>query len=58
MSKHLSISSADKSQGSTSLFPAAIAAATLIFYILFTLLPNSNSLMVKWPFEVVHFSKG
>jgi uncharacterized protein involved in response to NO len=49
MSKNLSISSADKIQGSTSLLPSAIASATLIFYILFTLLPNSNSLMVKWP---------
>ena len=38
---------------STSLLPIAIALATLTFYILFTLLPNSNSLMVKWPWVFI-----
>lgn len=34
---------------SSSLLPTAIGFGMVGFYVLFTLLPNSNSLMVKWP---------
>lgn len=47
-------STAPSSQAeSTSLLPVAIALATITFYTLFTLLPNSNSLMVKWPWVFI-----
>ena len=38
---------------STSLLPTAIGLGSVGFYILFTLLPNSNSLMVKWPWVFI-----
>jgi hypothetical protein len=38
---------------STSLLPTAIAIGIISFYSLFTLLPNSNSLMVKWPWVFI-----
>jgi uncharacterized protein involved in response to NO len=38
---------------STSLLPTATGIGTVGFYILFTLLPNSNSLMVKWPWVFI-----
>ena len=38
---------------STSLLPTAIRLGSVGFYILFTLLPNSNSLMVKWPWVFI-----
>lgn len=41
--------SSTSSERSSSLFPSAIGFGIISFYILFTLLPNSNSLMVKWP---------
>ena len=33
----------------SSLLTTAIGFSLVVFYIIFTLLPNSNSLMVKWP---------
>ncbi|PZO52669.1 MAG: polymerase [Phormidesmis priestleyi] len=48
MQKDLIAASSAPTQ-STSLLPKAIALATITFYTFFTLLPNSNSLMVKWP---------
>ncbi len=38
---------------STSLLPRAIGFGIISFYVLFTLLPNSNSLMVKWPWVFI-----
>ncbi|MGC1307623.1 MAG: O-antigen ligase family protein [Phormidesmis sp.] len=53
MNKDLSVSSVFNNEDSTSLLPIAIALSTLSFYTLFTLLPNSNSLMVKWPWVFI-----
>lgn len=53
MNKDLSTPSSARNDQSTSLLPGAIASATLGFYVLFTLLPNSNSLMVKWPWVFI-----
>lgn len=53
MNKDLSTPSSASSDQSTSLLPGAIATATVGFYSLFTLLPNSNSLMVKWPWVFI-----
>ena len=52
MNKNLSTASSADDE-STSLLPGAIAIAILLFYSLFTLLPNSNSLMVKWPWVFI-----
>ena len=38
---------------STSLLPTAIGIGSALFYVTFTLLPNSNSLMVKWPWVFI-----
>ncbi|MEL7354710.1 MAG: O-antigen ligase family protein [Cyanobacteria bacterium J06560_5] len=38
---------------SRSILPLALSWGTVGFYILFTLLPNSNSLMVKWPWVFI-----
>ncbi|MFK8183235.1 MAG: O-antigen ligase family protein [Phormidesmis sp.] len=38
---------------STSLLPTAVGIASALFYVLFTLLPNSNSMMVKWPWVFI-----
>ncbi|MEL7067971.1 MAG: O-antigen ligase family protein [Cyanobacteria bacterium J06581_3] len=37
----------------TSLLPSTLGFGAIAFYILFTLLPNSNSLMVKWPWVFI-----
>ncbi len=42
-------SKAQPEDQSSSLLPMAIGFGIVSFYLLFTLLPNSNSLMVKWP---------
>ncbi|MBE9063601.1 O-antigen ligase family protein [cf. Phormidesmis sp. LEGE 11477] len=50
MSNRLPITAATSDTSrSHSLFPVAIAISIVIFYTLFTLLPNSSGLMVKWP---------
>jgi len=36
-----------------SLLPTAIGVGSVLFYVLFTLLPNSNSMMVKWPWVFI-----
>ncbi|MEO0644768.1 MAG: O-antigen ligase family protein [Cyanobacteria bacterium J06650_10] len=41
--------SRSSTHSSSSLLPKAISFGIVGFYVLFTLLPNSNSLMVKWP---------
>lgn len=38
---------------SKSLLPSAVYFGIVSFYILFTLLPNSNSMMVKWPWVFI-----
>jgi len=45
--------SSTHSNPSSSLLPRAIGLGIVGFYILFTLLPNSNSLMVKWPWVFI-----
>ncbi|MGB3298981.1 MAG: O-antigen ligase domain-containing protein, partial [Phormidesmis sp.] len=52
MQKDLSVSPSSQAD-STSLLPAAVGLGSVGFYILFTLLPNSNSLMVKWPWVFI-----
>ncbi|MEL7357662.1 MAG: O-antigen ligase family protein [Cyanobacteria bacterium J06560_6] len=37
----------------TSLLPSILGFGAVAFYVLFTLLPNSNSLMVKWPWVFI-----
>ncbi len=49
MSNRLPITVTSNAARSHSLFPSAIALSIIIFYALFTLLPNSSGLMVKWP---------
>ncbi|MGB3787232.1 MAG: O-antigen ligase family protein [Phormidesmis sp.] len=49
MSNRLPVTSASNATRSHSIFPSAITLSIVIFYTLFTLLPNSSGLMVKWP---------
>ena len=52
MNKGLSVSPSQQAS-SSSLLPTAVGVGAVGFYILFTLLPNSNSLMVKWPWVFI-----
>ena len=53
MNKDLAVSSSSQNAQSISLLPIAIGLSAVGFYVLFTLLPNSNSLMVKWPWVFI-----
>lgn len=53
MNKGLPVSSATQRPQSTSLLLTAVGFGTVGFYVLFTLLPNSNSMMVKWPWVFI-----